>query len=105
MNLVSHRPFRIATAVVSMSAFSAVFFALPFAGVAAVAVLCLLTLSGVLWMGARTDRSVAQSIASFRSSGASPGAAAAHTLGPGFGALAPLAMIRPAATRPCGGDR
>jgi len=62
-NLVSPRSVRVITAVASMALFSAVFFALPAAGVLAVALFCLLTLCGALWIGGQTDRSIARAIA------------------------------------------
>ncbi len=60
---MSHPAARAATAIVSMAAFGAVFFDLAAGSVLAVALLCLLTLSAVLWVSGRTRRSITEEIA------------------------------------------
>jgi hypothetical protein len=59
---MSHPAARAATAIVSMAAFGAVFFELAAGSVLAGALLCLLTLSAVLWASGRTRRSITAAI-------------------------------------------
>jgi hypothetical protein len=64
---MSHPAARAATAIVSMAVFGAVFFDLAAGSVLAVALLCLLTLSAVLWTSRRTRRAITAAIAAVES--------------------------------------